>query len=537
MNAFAANLASDRLRDHREGLVQLTRQSAIALAAGRLEHAVVWVQIAAHFAWMNHSGVFASSELEGVLEAVAARTTDAKLQAERRPGERAVSRVLHVATQLYQTGGHTQVIRCWVEQDPGREHRVAVTRQGGLPAPEKITEALRGIPVIRLDRGGGGLLARARRLREVAKDADLVVLHTHNYDVVPTLAFHSWPGSPPVVQVDSNDHTFWIGRSGADVVMHMRDSGRALARARRGLAERDSVVVERPLSIRDRHLERPAAKAALGIDADAVVIATAADQTKYRPVGSISFLDLVEPALKSSPRAVLIAAGPDHSGTWAQVAARSGGRVRCLGVVPDASVLHEATDVYVDSFPFSSLTSLLEAGSLGNPVMTFRGHPADCDVLGADTRGLDQFMVAPTSPTEFHSVLETLVRDESRRQELGLLTRQQILSTHTGRGWLTSAEELYHQAWGAPGRIRPQVEVLGAGALDVLVELVMCRTGLASGISGAVEVNAGLLPLSSRVRALLECRRSTGRLTPRMLLSESQLARAAEARRSLRLTS
>ena len=122
--------------------------------------------------------------------------------------------VLHVVTQCYGTGGSTQAIACWIEQDSERHHRVCITRQRGAPPPDKIRAPLSSdADLIRLDTERGGLIERAARLRALGCRVRRRVLHLHPYDVVPVIAFSGAEGLPPVIYVDHCDHVFWLGTS------------------------------------------------------------------------------------------------------------------------------------------------------------------------------------------------------------------------------------------------------------------------------------------------------------------------------------
>ena len=158
--------------------------------------------------------------------------------------------------------------------------------------------------------------------------------------------------------------------------------------------------------------------------------------------------------------------------------------------------------MYLDSFPFSSLTSLLEAGSLEVPAITYRGHPSECAVFGADTRGVDDHMLSAQDPAGFARALSELIADPERRRRLGERTARAIRDSHTGSGWTRAVAELYALAerTGRPSAVAPVDRP--ADRLDALVDLVMTQTGWAQGRAGAVREHLGLCPRpSGRPRA------------------------------------
>lgn len=523
-------LDSGRLDKHYCDFRALVATAYRHVGNGRYDLAATYAQIAARFAWLNHTGLFASYELETLLASVGGRYASISRPARATSAPRTV---LHVLTQTYQTGGHTQAVRSWLEQDVGRRHRICITRQGLTPVPDYLAAKV-NVPadLVRLDIRPGRLIERAIALRNMAAGCDVVLLHTHPHDVIPLIAFAVATGRPPVVYANHADHAFWLGTGVTDLLMNMRYSGQSFASTRRGVDLSRSVIVPWPLVTPDRRRSREEAKRQLGIEPDSVLLVTAADASKYRPMTSPTFLDLVLPVLERHKDAVLLAAGPALEDAWLDAADRTRGRVRALGRVPDVTPLHEAADVYLDSSPISSLTSLLEAGSFGTPVLTYRSLPETCAVLGADVPAITGHLLAASNSEMFASLLSRAISDPAWRSEIGERTQQAIVSSHTGDGWRAAVADMYRFAAsvGGPAPLKPITRRVEE--VDLYMDAVMRLTGYSEGTAGALRDHLSLLPVTRRVLEAAKLRRSGVRPKPREVVPEWVLPRVARWRRT-----
>ena len=516
------------LRAHGEQFQVLVDQARGAAAHGSDDEAAARVQLAGAYAWLNHPGAFASPELEELTRRLSARLP------RHRPRSRVpAADVLHVVTQVYETGGPTQAIVRWVDQDAGRRHVVCLTQQGAAPVPAKVRARTRdGQDLVDLSVGSRGLLRDAAALRALAGAATIVVVHSHPHDILAGLALSS-DQRPGVVNVNHADHVFWLGTCLPGVLFNMRQSGARLATERRGVSPTRSVVMPRPLATVDRSLARSAAKEALGLRPETCLVLTVADAPKYRRIEGPSWLDLMLPVVFSGGDVQVLAAGPGRDGEWLEAEHRSGGRIRALGRVPDPGVLQQAADVHVDSFPFASLTSLLETGSLGTPVVTYRGHPEECAVLGADTPGVDDLMVRPGTPEEFREQMRRLLEDAAYREDLGDRTGRAIRDTHTGEGWRAALRGLYDVAVRPPVAGDVVAPTRREGPLDTYVTLVQARNPFHDGIRGATRLTLPYFPVAARLRAWAAVAGSGAPVSPTLLLSPRASAAVTRGRRSL----
>lgn len=357
---------------------------------------------------------------------------------------------LHVLSEALPAGGLTAMAIRWMRNDRSRRiHSVALLSRR-LPIPTALLTAVR-------DSGGNvytanpddSFLHQGAWLRKLANDwATYVILHVDVSDVICGVAFGK-KGGPPVLLVNHTAHSFWTGASIADLVVNCR--GSALEGFWTGtyrgtpkyatvpipLLEPEATAAEIPL---DLELKRQAKKS-IGIPPDSFVILTVGSAFKYIPANSLDFVEVVEGILRLLPKAFLLAVGFNADSRWSNASLRVESRIKALGTMSQSQLakIHEATDIYIEGFPFGTTTSLLEAGLKGIPVVL---APAQCPPpYGSDGVALDDTLERPRTLEEYKDRIIRLSSNSDERTLLGEKIRASVTKHHTGPGWRQYLEE------------------------------------------------------------------------------------------------
>jgi glycosyltransferase involved in cell wall biosynthesis len=419
------------------------------VAAGRWDSAAAWARIAAMFTWTNPHDALREVRLDRALDAVARARLAPVSAPPRAPG--APRRVLHVLTEGHHVGGgHVPMALRWVDSDEHSRHDVAFTRPGCESPVLTARIAERGGAALVLAQRS--LVERARALRAAAGAADVVVCHTYPDDPVPAIAFGGDYDGAAVVMVNLADHVFWLGVGNVALVMNLRRIGAESTVSARGYPAGNMAVVPTPLPGVARALDRDAAKRRLGIDPRQVVLVTLARGVKYaRAPWHAGFVDVVAPALRELEGATLLAVGPDPAEPqWTALRDELPGRVLVPGPQPDPAPYLDAADVYLDSFPFGSVTSMLEAATRDVPVLASRAYPG-LSPLMSSMGPLDDVVVGAPDTATYHAELRRLVADPALRASLGAAAGAAVRSRHGAGAWREHLAAVY----AAAGRARP----------------------------------------------------------------------------------
>jgi hypothetical protein len=442
--------STTRLKANFELFASEVDKAEAHLKAGRLEEAALSVTLASAFATQKHCGVFASERIERILGAISKTLPDRAAALPRVKDLKDARRILHVATELTTVGGLTRMLTRWINTDATRQNSVALTRYRGV-LPQQLADAVArsGGEIHKLNTNPGSLLDWALSLRKLARGYDLVVMHIHCEDTIPVIAFGPSETLPPVLLLNHADHIFWIGPSVSHAVLNLREAAADITINRRGVAPERSLMLPTLIDPPSRKMNRKEARALLGIDEDSVVMISVARGAKYRPINGVTYASRFVEVLKANPKARLFVVGSGSPEDWKPAQDQVPGRIIGLPEQPDPSAYFEAADIYVDSYPFSSSTSLMEAAGYGLPLLTLFMAPDEARLVGINHLGLEGGLVQARTTLQWEETLTRLIRDPAfRTSQSEAATKAVAIAQPTE--WLGWLERAYQQALALP---------------------------------------------------------------------------------------
>jgi len=414
------------------------------------EAQLAWLQFIGEFAWWNHPGRYADGALENIaveagqmLDSLIPPTMQARAHREikAKPTQPVQRHLLHVATTLYHIGGHTRLILNWAKTDTSSRHSLAVLNQGAADVPARLQAAIdeSGGQVF-LPRPDAGLLAKAAWLRRLAQvtDVDAVVLHQHPHDIVPVVALAT-SNCPPVALLNHADHVFWFGSSVADTIINIRQSGARISHERR--FAKDTSLLPVPLESKPHPLTRPEARNALGIPEEHIMLLTIGSAGKYQPTPTHDFFRTTRQVLEQNPEAHLYFIGVSAADAAGMTPHSAHPRLHFCGIIENPVPYQVAADLYLEGFPFGSLTALLEVALLGvPPVLALAPTSA---VLATDDVALDDLISNAPNESSYIEAVNYLIRHTDERERRGEEIKRRVADFHYGAAWRTHLSAIY----------------------------------------------------------------------------------------------
>ena len=405
-------------------------------------HGAFLLAQAGDFASLQHCGFFMSADAETQCVKIGEYLANRGRQLASAPHRKGT---LHVITQAYEVGGHSRVVDRWIKLTQDACCIVFTSQVSRVP--QVLEQHVKDRRVrISIFPPWWSILQRASRLRRMAAHFQRIVLHCHPGDLSPLIAF-ALNGGPPILLFNHADHRFWYGAAVSDLVLEHRKAGADLSRERRGLDKIELLPL--PLGTaqdfpRTAASRRKQAKRRLGLSEDTLVMLSIANSAKFRKIPDRDMVQIMVAVLASHDSAVWVAVGPSRDERWVSAERETCGRVRAVPATPLINDYYAAADIYCDPFPVASITSALEAGARGVPVVMLRCPASPVHECGAPS--LDREGLWAATPEAYGSLVLDLLASAHMRQTVGDRIRQSILQQHCGGGWLSRASEVLEVA-------------------------------------------------------------------------------------------
>jgi len=330
-----------------------------ALAAGNTEAALGAGTMLGRILWQNPVGRLSDEPLEAALH----ERLGPSLATAVDPSRIRASPVdwLHVVSEAYDIGGHTQLLEALLAVQAGRQ-KVGVAVTISHTARFAARCAKLEVPLRLLK---GGLADRASGLIALGRRAERVVLHIHPDDLGAALAARVLRNEGhEVVYLNHADHVFGFGHGAASVVAEVSGFGWRLTAERRSARRQHFLGIPVPLPPRQLAPNMAARAIAEG------PILSIGSAGKYQPDRGLDFQAFLMTLMDRTDRPVELIGPRPEDHWWQPVLARHGNRLSLLGRLPyeEMRARLATASCYIDSFPVAGGTALTQGLMAGKTV-------------------------------------------------------------------------------------------------------------------------------------------------------------------------
>lgn len=328
---------------------------------------------------------------------------------------------MHVLTRGFNAGGHTRVVERWIKNAPYyQKHSVVIL------SPLKNIK----LPILQnniLEKNGEFILfnenlnifEKSSKLRTLGMHYEIIILHTHMNDSIPIVAFGTKEFKRPVLFYNHGAHLFWIGKSICDCLLELIEKDQTSI-LRRNIKNRfilgipsEKINFQQLTIIEKNNLRKK-----LNLPLDKKIIVTAGGENKYAKIGKEHLLPIIHKILNK--KTILIVIGIEkNSQIWTRK------NIFPMGVIDFSEGFLDylkIADLYLDSYPMSGGTALIDAINCGVPALS----------LKSTILQLDYFMKTSgfcLNKKDFISKAKRILNDYTYAQQI-LKEEQNSLSKH-----------------------------------------------------------------------------------------------------------
>lgn len=415
------------------------------------EDAASYTKNLCRYAWLNFTGYYSLWKIENYLNAIGEEVP--KLESYNVPKN---NKVLHICSEIYETGGHTKLVFNWIKNNPEKEHHITVTR------PRKNEKNVSEI--YNFDYGkiklleGNSNIGLAFQLKKYANEFEFIVLHIHPDDIIPVLAFSDRNFKIPVIFNNHADHIFWIGNSVIDILVQIRNATGKLDTERRNMKDYLllPILPDFMNSDKDKALEKKE---------NTTYLLSTGSEYKYKPSENHHFFSSIYKIVKQNKNTEIYIAGVNPTYEFAKDFLHP--HIHLLGNVENLQDYENLCDIYIEGFPIASFTALLQPAVKGKCIQLMHNPPKQIKLFEDDeTTGF----VYLDSEEKWLKNISALIGDKNYREEIRNKQQEFIKKEYSLESWKIKLENIYNFSSSISHTIKqPQKDVFFQTEEEVLL--------------------------------------------------------------------
>lgn len=273
-------------------------------------------------------------------------------------------RILHIATEIYDIGGHTRVLGNWIKNESERDSYIILTSQYSEIKTNILDEIIdRTKNSLILETNLNHIEKSEKILHFIAENnINTVVFHTHPFDVIPSLigALSNFPVS---ILFNHSDHTFGLGVLTNELFLELTAKGKETSLKFRG--NKNSEVLNLPLQSLPKYKE-------IIRDNNSITLVSMASSWKFKPFEDLDFFNVYVPFLRKYKHVTLKIIGVKEEDYFKFTNLEKPQNLELLGTISNPKQVLSNADYFIEMFPFCSYLSALDSISSGlMPVFSY----------------------------------------------------------------------------------------------------------------------------------------------------------------------
>lgn len=315
---------------------------------------LIYIEKVCGFAFKNFSLLLADIDFEKELIAIGQEKLSEWNRQLLSSKQKENRNILHLATEIYEVGGHTRVINNWIKKDKKRNSFFILTNQKKETfIQNEISENTVETKILQNKLSH---IEKCHQILEfiVRNKIDVVVFHTHPYDIIPVL-ISSISNFPYTILFNHSDHTFGLGALTSDLFLDLSKNGQKMSFEYRMIKK--SRVLKLPINNLPKLRKTVSGKK--------ITFVSMASAWKFKPFENLDFFGVYVPFLEKHKDVTLKIIGVNEAQYKEYTKLRKPENLELLGVIsnPEKELLE--ADYFIEMFPFSSYLSALDSCSYG----------------------------------------------------------------------------------------------------------------------------------------------------------------------------